>query len=234
MRGLLSGSLWRNLYLGFSILYLLTSALQPNLLVFMKPLLMPLLFLYYVLGVTRRDRFLMRALIFSWLGDIFLLGLLNNGIDFLFGMISFMIAHVLFIISFRQAVWRDPYHATPGITLAIMVLVLGAALVVFSKIFPNSGELQMPVLVYMIVIVSMFYHAVRRRGRTTMKSYQMLFAGAFLFLFSDAALGWNKFYAPIPGQTFLIMATYLAAQYLIVEAMVAHPAKRPASEMAHA
>lgn len=43
-----------------------------------------------------------------------------------------------------------------------------------------------------------------------------IFIGAIAFAISDSILAMNKFYAPIERNSFLIMLTYLVAQYLIV------------------
>jgi uncharacterized membrane protein YhhN len=43
-----------------------------------------------------------------------------------------------------------------------------------------------------------------------------VFVGAISFVVSDSLLAINKFYEPIERSSFLIMLTYLVAQYLIV------------------
>jgi uncharacterized membrane protein YhhN len=42
-----------------------------------------------------------------------------------------------------------------------------------------------------------------------------ILSGAIFFVSSDSILAFNKFYAPVPLASFLIMITYLVAQYLI-------------------
>jgi uncharacterized membrane protein YhhN len=46
--------------------------------------------------------------------------------------------------------------------------------------------------------------------------YQAVLVGALFFIASDSILAFNKFYEPIPYASFLIMITYLAAQFCIV------------------
>jgi uncharacterized membrane protein YhhN len=43
-----------------------------------------------------------------------------------------------------------------------------------------------------------------------------LFTGAISFVLSDSILAFNKFYQPVPLSGFLIMATYLYAQWALV------------------
>jgi uncharacterized membrane protein YhhN len=44
--------------------------------------------------------------------------------------------------------------------------------------------------------------------------------GAIVFVSSDSILAFNKFYQPVMRSSFLIMVTYLAAQYLIVSGIL--------------
>ena len=45
---------------------------------------------------------------------------------------------------------------------------------------------------------------------------QLVFFGALFFVISDSILALNKFYTPLKKSSFIIMFTYLVAQYLIV------------------
>jgi uncharacterized membrane protein YhhN len=48
-------------------------------------------------------------------------------------------------------------------------------------------------------------------------AWNSLFSGALLFVMSDSLLAINKFVHPIPEAGFLIMSTYILAQYFIVQ-----------------
>jgi uncharacterized membrane protein YhhN len=47
-----------------------------------------------------------------------------------------------------------------------------------------------------------------------------ILVGAIIFVSSDSILAFNKFYEPVVLSSFLIMITYLVAQYLIVSGIL--------------
>ena len=53
-----------------------------------------------------------------------------------------------------------------------------------------------------------------------MTSFKLVFIGSLLFLLSDSMLAFNKFHSEIPLAGFLIMLTYIAAQYLIMRGLI--------------
>jgi uncharacterized membrane protein YhhN len=50
----------------------------------------------------------------------------------------------------------------------------------------------------------------------------MVYSGALLFIMSDAMIAINKFLNPLVQARLLIMATYIAAQFLIVKGVLIH------------
>ena len=72
-----------------------------------KPLLMPVLVLITLRAVNTNPisklyKLIIAALFFSWLGDVFLMLELPNANLFLPGLVSFLIAHIFYIIAFRS------------------------------------------------------------------------------------------------------------------------------------
>lgn len=70
---------------------------------YLKPFLLPFL----VLAVYKSDDFptkkwLLYALIFSWNGDVILLFADKGELYFILGLVSFLIAHILFIVLFYK------------------------------------------------------------------------------------------------------------------------------------
>ncbi|MFM8740122.1 MAG: lysoplasmalogenase family protein, partial [Cytophagales bacterium] len=63
-------------------------------------------------------------------------------------------------------------------------------------------------------------------GQTSDKSFFLVMLGALLFMVSDSLLAVNKFLNPFEFSGIAIMATYCAAQYLIVEGLLQHPQQR--------
>ncbi len=62
--------------------------------------------------------------------------------------------------------------------------------------------------------------ALKRSGRVGDSSFKLVFAGSLLFLLSDSMIAFNKFHSDIPMAGFLIMLTYIAAQYLIMRGLI--------------
>jgi uncharacterized membrane protein YhhN len=71
----------------------------------------------------------------------------------------------------------------------------------------------------------MALQALFRFGYTNKKSFTLIFIGALFFMISDSLLAINKFLTPVPLASLGIMFTYMLAQYLIVEGVLAHDNK---------
>lgn len=218
----------RNAFLGLSLLYMVALAFFPKAVFFIKPLLVPVLLVHYLLLTPTAEKFMLRALIFCWIGDIFMM-FSSDQLYFLAGMLAFLFAHVLFIFSFRRRVWMETQHGRPDLSMVIMVLVGSLAGFVLYLILPGAGPMQVPLLVYVVVIVSMFFNAIRRRGRTSYSSFMLLSLGAGSFMVSDTILGLDSFYfnSNLTYGWLLVMPTYLAALYLMVCGFAKHPEARP-------
>ena len=191
-----------------------------------KPLLMIALLTFYLLGrkekSSRLSRYMTAALLFSWFGDILLM--LQGKIDriFVLGLASFLIAHVFYIFSYKLAVYDEPelINKTFIRTRIAFLLFIGGSLLYL--LYPYLGDLLLPVVLYTLVIVTMGIFALIRRGWTVEKSFIMVYSGALLFISSDAMIAINKFMSPIIQARLLIMATYIAAQFLIVRGILLH------------
>lgn len=184
-----------------------------------KPLILASLIAYfYQISKPASETLLIKAvlsaLIFSWIGDILLLW---NEL-FLFGLGSFLIAQVCYIISFKVAqkapetILNQNFIKNFFINLPIYFL----AAFIYYLINPNLGAYKMPVVVYIIVIVSMVTTARERFGKSNSASFWQVFLGASLFFASDGLIALNRFYLAFPEANVLIMGTYATGQLLIV------------------
>jgi uncharacterized membrane protein YhhN len=187
-----------------------------------KPLIMVFLLFYYLFSAAPeyRSNVLMLAIVFSLAGDV----LLIKEAYFVPGLIAFLMAHVLYIVAYRQFSGEESDNALNGlqrVRLAFPVILAGSGLVVM--LFPVLGDLKIPVMVYAAVLAFMVIAALFRYGRTTQKSFVMVFGGAALFMISDSVLAINKFLTPIGWSGVLIMSTYMAAQFLIIRGLLKHP-----------
>lgn len=80
-----------------------------------------------------------------------------------------------------------------------------------------------PVLMYMIVILTMAAIAFLRVGRVTKISHHWVLLGAIFFLISDSILAIYTFHKSIPLAGIFIMTPYALAQYFIVIGIIKEP-----------
>lgn len=185
-----------------------------------KPLLIPCLMVVVYAGSShsRQRSLVMTALFFSFAGDVFLLFDYKDPLYFIFGLVSFLITHVLYIVYFTgiRPLQTSLLKRFPWII--VLIMLYGFSLVYF--LFPKLGELKVPVIVYAVVICSMLLAAIHVFNRVNDKAGMMFIAGAAFFVISDSLLAVNKFYAAFPSAGLLIMFTYCAAQYYIAKGYV--------------
>jgi uncharacterized membrane protein YhhN len=186
-----------------------------------KPLIMTTLMSYYFLNVSERNYFFLIAMAFCWLGDVLLM-FQGDEIYFIGGLVAFLTGHVLYVFSYRQM--REPEGlgllGPQRIRFSFPIILAGTGLVVV--LLPHLGELKIPVMIYALVLTIMVLQALFRFGFTSKRSFVLIFVGALFFMISDSALAINKFMHALPMASLLIMATYITAQYLIVEGAIAH------------
>jgi uncharacterized membrane protein YhhN len=190
-----------------------------------KPLLMITLAGYYFASAEERSIVTIGAIFFSLVGDVLLL----DGSNFVFGLIAFLVAHLLYIFSYRQHRFETDVEGLQGIQrirLAFPIILAGTGLVVI--LYPKLDGLRLQVIIYAAVITTMVLTALFRFGKTNSQSFWMVFLGAVLFMISDSLLAINKFLTPLFQSGFWIMLTYIAAQYLIVEGLICHAPNKKA------
>jgi uncharacterized membrane protein YhhN len=204
-------------YIGISFLYLLIIVLgREDIAWFLKPFLIPFLLLaVYFCGDFPSKKFLSVALTFSWMGDVILMFADKGEIYFMLGLAAFLISHIAYIILFSKQLrinsFRNKAIFWVGITAIIVYLI-----VMLLLLSPTLGDLKVPVFIYAIVLSTMLLFAFKGYLKWSKPASTYILLGAVIFVSSDSILAFNKFYEPIPFGSFLIMATYIIAQYLIV------------------
>lgn len=201
---------WHILYLGFSLFYLLSIEFQPYPLHFLfKAMPIFLLMLASVQFATGKTRLLLLVtLLFSSAGDILLALTFEN--SFLFGLGAFLIAQLFYQIHFWPYRNWQKWKALP---IAAVVIF---ALVILNLLLPKLDKMQIPVIIYMLVICLMAISAIMAVN----KQYKAMY-GAIVFLVSDTLIAWNLFLQPVPYATYAIMFTYYLAQYCLVCGLIA-------------
>lgn len=204
-------------FIGFSCVYLLIILFErEDIAWFLKPILLPFL----LLAVYFHERFatkniLLGALTFSWMGDIILLFADKGELYFIGGLLAFLFSHILYILLFNKQLKiylkksRTIYWI--GITL-ITIYLIGIMVLLMS----NLGQLLLPVFVYAMTISIMLLFALKGFLNWQKPANIYILIGAIIFVASDSILAFDKFYTPLQYSSFLIMTTYLVAQYLIV------------------
>jgi uncharacterized membrane protein YhhN len=154
------------------------------------------------------------ALALSTLGDILLD--LDPQRLFVFGLGSFLVAHVVYIFLFVRNRRRTITVGAARVLLAVLVLLYSIA--VSAWLLPSLGGLIVPVAIYMCAITAMVVSAILARFQNP-----WIVVGAILFLISDSLLAVNKFKTPVPYRDFLVWSTYYAGQYAIATGFLARP-----------
>ncbi len=190
-----------------------------------KPLIMASLGAIYLYSVPaeRRSWMVIGAIFFSFLGDSLLMYDQVAEIYFMAGLGAFLVAQLCYLMAYRQHRSNETANASLNVQrvrLAFPVVLAGTGLV--FVLYPRLGALQIPVMLYALVLVLMVLSALGRLGRTENASFWMVFSGAVFFMVSDSLLAINKFLHPINGGGFWIMLTYIGAQYLIITGLIKH------------
>lgn len=205
-----------NYFLVISTFYLLLIVFgQINIAWYFKPLLLPFLILaIYKSELFFTKKWLLFALIFSWIGDVVLMFADKGELYFIFGLVGFLIAHILFIVLFIKQKSEGSYTKNWRFWLGFVIVLvyLGSML---SLLFPKLGDLKIPVSVYAFTISVMLVMAIKGYFSWQKPMNLLILIGAVFFVISDSILAINKFYNPILNANFIIMFTYIVAQYCI-------------------
>ncbi|MGO4905079.1 lysoplasmalogenase [Flavobacterium sp. W20_MBD1_R3] len=204
-------------FIGIAAVYLLfLFSGNENLVRFLKPLLLPFLLLavYYSERFTTK-KILLIALSFSWIGDIILMFADKGELYFIAGLIAFLLSHIFYIILFSKQL--KIYLKKSKIIFWIGVTSIAFYLIVIMLILlPSLGDLKIPVFVYALTISIMLLFALKGFLNWQKPANSYILIGAITFVASDSILAFDKFHVPLQYSAFLVMATYLTAQYLIV------------------
>ena len=150
---------------------------------------------------------------FSLAGDVFLMLPQNT---FVFGLVSFLIAHIFYIFAYRSV---SGFHMTWW--LALPYIVYGFFMLYL--LWPHVGDLRIPVIIYAAVLMIMGWQAAEQWWHVRDMSMLLAMIGAMLFILSDTTLALNKFRAPVPQRDLIIMSTYYGAQFLIAWSVYRFP-----------
>ena len=189
-----------------------------------KPVVMVLLLAWFSLkgGWSGANLPFALGLIFSLIGDSLLLWQQRF---FLPGLLSFMCAHICYIIGFNLSLpvfnlW----------TVIFIVLVAMLWLRAYQAIrrqmdqSPKNKPMRLPVMIYMVIISLMILSALfcLTKADWTFNSALLVSLGGGMFMISDFLLALQHFGRPIVKGHVMVMMTYHMAQLAIIAGVVMH------------
>ncbi|MGA1546326.1 MAG: lysoplasmalogenase [Flavobacteriaceae bacterium] len=148
------------------------------------------------------------GLFFCLVGDTLLL----FDTYFIFGLVSFLIGHLCFLVAFYgQQGFKWPK--------SIGLLLILTAMTILYLCFPNLGVLKIPVFAYVGVIVLMSWQGIALQQNNLRSNFRRVGWAVGLFMFSDSLLALNKFYLSIPYSGLLILSTYWTSVFLFAQSI---------------
>jgi len=180
-----------------------------------KPLVMLIAIFLVARNIpVKASALLLLALAASLAGDVFLM---VPGY-FVPGLVSFLIAHLAYIVLFKRG---QAWFASPRALMA----TLGFGGVMYAVLWTGGlpAGLRGPVAVYVLVITLMAAQAIGRATALRERGAVWVAVGACFFLLSDTLLALNRFVTPLPLAPLWVLSTYYAAQLLIVRGLLARP-----------
>lgn len=173
-------------------------------------LLIAAMALAIVTGESAYRRWVVIGLLWSTLGDVFLM---LPGDWFLHGLLSFLVAHIAYLVAFNRRE-RLFVRVSPFAAYALV------AALVLAYLWPGiPAPMRIPVVIYVMALGAMAAQAAAiwrvRRDRAT----ALAAIGGALFMVSDSLIAFNRFGEPFEASRFLVLASYWLAQYLIARSI---------------
>ena len=166
-----------------------------------------------VLGApdSEAGAWLLVALAFGLVGDVFLLG--DSDTRFRLGLGAFLVGHLAYVVSFVR-LGLDPASWAWIAWVVLLVALLVTRHVAPSAYMRGKMALALPVAIYTVVIGAMVIVAFDT-------GEPLIAFGATVFAASDSILAVDRFVTPQPGARVVVMVTYHVGQALMVAGVLA-------------
>jgi len=165
---------------------------------------------------TSYRRWIIIGLMWSTLGDVLLM---LPGDYFLHGLVSFLVAHIAYLVAFSK---RERLFASLAPFAAYALVAIAVLTYLWSGI---PAPMRIPVVVYVAALGAMAAQAAAiwtiRRDRAS----ALAAVGGALFMLSDSLIAFNRFGEPFDASRWMVLTTYWMAQWLIARS-VASPEPR--------
>jgi len=202
---------FRSTLVVLAVIYLFSLQYSPY---FGQPVLkvLPILLITYLASSQLIGRLrwnMSAALIASGIGDVFLALPITN--SFLLGLGAFLVAQLIYAFTyFSQICWWKVTKVR--MILGLMTIVYAIVMAYF--ILPDTGNLKIPVIIYLSVVCAMGVGAL-------LSAFPIKVAiGALIFIVSDSILALGFFKTPLPYSDVWVMISYYFAQFMMVQGII--------------
>ena len=175
-----------------------------------KTLLTPILLVIYLAGNRTPEIIVICALLFCFLGDV----LLEFSDFFLAGLSAFLAGHVSYIICFIKDI--SEFAVIPGWMYFFAIIYALYGFIFCSKLSLKDIKIKAAISTYCGIILLAGFFSLLRWGSVSEYSFWMVFTGTLMFIISDSILAYNRFVNRTHAGGVWVMATYGAAQLLII------------------
>lgn len=188
---------------------------KQRLIFFTKPLITPVLVLYYVLNTHQIYPVIIIALILSFLGDFFQMWQSNMPF-FLAGLIFFILMFILYIVFIlsHQVQANLVTLSLESIIMGCVYLLLGTLL--FLLLYPYIRSLKIPMILYLLAILIVSYICFQNVKMTMSEISFVQYMGSLLFIISGTLMVMDFFRKPIRYGGIYITITYIVAQIFLL------------------
>jgi uncharacterized membrane protein YhhN len=185
-----------------------------------KMLIMPPLFLYYLLFAPQPEAPIAAAIILAWTGDFFLMRLSDGEpVAIMPGIICYFGQNILYTLS--VGIWGNPEFRSTWVVICLCAVTFALAVRICIGRLTIRGRkpgrlLSLGAALYSATLALFIGEALSGAIFLHNMSAWFLFIGSVLFTISDMFLAFVSFPAPSKKKDVVVMTTYSIAQALIV------------------
>ena len=181
-----------------------------------KSLYMPSLIVLYLLAAAKPNVLIILAMVFGWIGDVFLLG--RHHWNVLGGITSFGLGHICYIGGMLST--RPGLHLTAIISVVWIALCL---ILVRHFLIPHAPKrLLTPAICYAALLSGTSATALYLSFVSFNAAYMLAAFGGLMFMLSDGLLAYNMFGKKTLLGQFFVMVTYVLAQTALITGFILH------------
>lgn len=180
-----------------------------------KPFLIPFIILFYVFSSHNIIWLLVAALIFSWLGDIFLM--IKGNKWFTVGGCCFGVSHILFVIVYTNDIIWSNVKLFIIIPVAIIYIVI-TTLIIRAVVKKTPRPMIPAMYVYLVANGTMNIFAIMQLMSYPCAATIIAYIGALMFYLSDCSLflvRYSEHPEMIFKKHFTVMLLYALGEFLI-------------------